>query len=72
MGLGLKPMGKLTSSINPIVLDGTNALRGPRTQAFGETNYFSKFHRYPTSKGKQNARYIKFIKGTQQESYSNI
>ena len=36
MVLGLKPMGKPSTQK---VLDRTKALHGPRTQAYGETNY---------------------------------
>ena len=39
MVLGLKPMGKPTILEKTKVLDRTRALYGPRTQAFGETNY---------------------------------
>ena len=39
MVLGLKPMGKPTTLEKTKVLDRTRALYGPRTQAYGETNY---------------------------------
>ena len=41
MVLGLKPVGKPTTEEKKKlqVLDRTKALYGPRTQAFGETNY---------------------------------
>ena len=39
MVLGLKPMGKPTTLEKTKVLDRTKALYGPRTQAYGETNY---------------------------------
>ena len=40
MVLGLKPMGKpSTQKKKRKVLDITKALHGPRTQAYGETNY---------------------------------
>ena len=39
--LGLKLMGKPTTSRNQ-VLDRTKVLHGPRTQTYGETNYFQK------------------------------
>ena len=43
MVLGLKPMGKLVTSKNIQVLNRTKVLHGPRTQIYGETNYFKKY-----------------------------
>ena len=40
--LGLKPMGKPTNWEKTKVLDRTKAMYGPRTQAYGETNYLRK------------------------------
>ena len=45
MVLGLKPMGK--PSTQKKVLDRTKTLRGPRTQAYGETKYSKKFGTEP-------------------------
>ena len=43
MVLGLKPMGKPSTKRKILeVLDRTKALHGPRTQAYGETNYLKK------------------------------
>ena len=43
MVLGLKPMGKPTTQKKKLrVLDRTKALYGPRTQAYGETNYLEE------------------------------
>nr|POF14642.1 hypothetical protein CFP56_26743 [Quercus suber] len=38
MILGVKPVGKPDTYRRMVVLDRTKVLRGPRTQAFGETN----------------------------------
>ena len=42
MVVELKPMGKPTNLENTKVLDRTRALYGPRTQAYGETNYLKE------------------------------
>ena len=42
MVLGLMPMGKPTNLEKTKVLDRTRASYGPRTQAYGETNYLKE------------------------------
>ena len=42
MVLGLKPMEKPSTEEKKQVLDRTKALYGPRTQAYGETNYLKE------------------------------
>ena len=42
MVVELKPMGKPTNLENTKVLDRTWASYGPRTQAYGETNYLKE------------------------------
>ena len=42
MVLGLMPMGKPTNLEKKKVLDRTRASYGPRTQAYGETNYLKE------------------------------
>ena len=42
MVLGLEPMGKPTTQKENRVWDRTKALYGPRTQAYGETNYLEE------------------------------
>ena len=42
MVLGLKPIGKLITFDNYLVLDRTKVLHGPRTQTYWETSYFKK------------------------------
>ena len=51
MVLGLKPMGKSTTWEKTKVLDGTRALYGPRTQAYGETNYLRENKSFGQNRG---------------------
>ena len=46
MILGFKPMGKLITFDNYLVLDRTKVLHDPQTQSYGETSYFQEKNKY--------------------------